>query len=135
MDLEDVYASMPNGTKDIFGKLSRRLNEEFDININEKDMERILQKGYVKDMDGETHDLSILDSLKDNYIYDIITSLKAEYRQIFGQADKVFIIGGGAISFKEDIKKYIKNHVVFVENPRFANANSFHKVAQLSFND
>ncbi|MBU3179911.1 ParM/StbA family protein [Clostridium psychrophilum] len=134
MDLEDVYASMPNGTKDIFGKLSRRLNEEFDININEKDMERILQKGYVKDMDGATHDLSVLDALKDNYIYDIITSLKAEYRQI-GQADKVFIIGGGAITFKDYIKKYIKNDVVFVENPRFANANSFHKVAQLSFND
>ena len=134
MDLEDVYASMPTGTKDIFGKLSRRLNEEFNININEKDMERILQKNYVKDMDGKVHDLSVLDSLKDNYIYDIITSLKAEYRQI-GQADKIFIIGGGAISFKEYIKKYIKNDVVFVKNPRFANANSFQKVAQLSFKD
>ncbi len=134
MDLEDVYASLPAGTKDIFGKLSRRLNEEFDININEKDMERILQKGYIKDMDGVVHTLSVLDSLKDNYIYDIITSLKAEYRQI-GQADKIFIIGGGAISFKEYIEKYIKNDVVFVENPRFANANSFHKVAQLSFNN
>ncbi|MBU3111603.1 ParM/StbA family protein [Clostridium lacusfryxellense] len=133
MDLEDVNASMPTGTKDIFGKLSRRLNEEFDININEKDMERVLQKGYVKDMDGKVHDLSVLDPLKDNYIYDIITSLKAEYRQI-GQADKIYIIGGGAISFKEDIKKYIKNDVVFVDNPRFANANSFQKVAQLSFN-
>jgi hypothetical protein len=134
MDLEDVYASMPTGTKDIFGKLSRRLNEEFDININEKDIERILQKGYVKDMDGAVHDLSVLDTLKDNYIYDIITSLKAEYRQI-GQADKIFIIGGGAISFKEYIEKYIKNDVVFVENPRFANAKSFYKVAQLSFSE
>jgi hypothetical protein len=132
MNLEDFYASMPTGTKDIFGKLSRRLNEVFDININEKDMERILQKGYVKDMDGVVHNLSVLDPLKDNYIYDIITSLRAEYRQI-GQADKIFIIGGGAIPFKDQIKKYIKNDVVFVENPRFANAQSFHKVAELSF--
>jgi hypothetical protein len=132
MNLEDFYASIPTGTKDIFGKLSRRLNEEFNININEKDMEKVLQKGYIKDMDGTVHDLSILDPLKDNYIYDIITSLRAEYRQI-GQADKVFIIGGGAIPFKEQIKKYIKNDVEFVSNPRFANANSFHKVAELSF--
>ena len=134
MNLEDFYASMPTGTKDIFGKLSRRLNEEYNININEKDMEKILQKGYIKDMDGDVHDLSVLDPLKDNYIYDIIASLKAEYRQL-GQADKIFIIGGGAISFKEQIKKYIKNDVVFVENPRFANANSFFKVAQLSFKE
>ena len=134
MNLEDFYASMPTGTKDIFGKLSRRLNEEFNININEKDMEKILQKGYVKDMDGDVHDLSILDPLKDNYIYDIITSLKAEYRQL-GQADKIFVIGGGAIPFKEHIKKYIKNDVIFVKNPRFANANSFYKVAKLLFKD
>jgi hypothetical protein len=134
MNLEDIYASVPTGTKDIFGKLSRRLNEEFNININEKDIERVLQKGYVKDMDGTVHDLSTLASLKDNYIYDIITSLKAEYRQI-GQADKIFIIGGGAIPFKEHIEKYIKNDVVFIENPRFANAHSFHKVAELSFKD
>lgn len=132
MNLEDFYASMPTGTKDIFGKLSRRLNEEYNININEKDMEKILQKGYVKDMDGAIHDLSILDPLRDTYIYDVITTLRAEYRQL-GQADKIFIIGGGAISFEEQIKKYIKNDVVFVDNPRFANANSFYKVAQLAF--
>ena len=48
MDLEDVYASLPAGTKDIFGKLSRRLNEEFDININEKRYGESTPKGLHK---------------------------------------------------------------------------------------
>jgi hypothetical protein len=132
MNLRDIVASVPKGTKDIFRKCASKLNTSHNINLNETHMEDVFKKGTVKNSQGEIKDLSVLNDLVDKYIYDIVSKLMTEYADI-GQADEVIVIGGGAIPFKKEIKKHIKNNTYFIDNARTANADSFLKVAKMCF--
>lgn len=116
------------GTINIYKDIADRLNALHTLDIDIPDAEKIITKGYFE-VDGNRADLSfITDILKKNFMKindDLIMKFPV-------RTEKIILVGGGYKLFEKAFKNRYKNSYVS-DNPIFANAMGFRKVADMAW--
>lgn len=114
------------GTLNIYKDIADRLNALYSLDLDIPIAERILEKGYFE-IDGNKTDLSLTtEILKRNFMKineDLIMKFPV-------RTEKIILVGGGYKLFSKAFKNRYKNSYV-ADNPIFANAIGFRKVADM----
>ncbi|RXM79561.1 ATPase [Clostridium tetani] len=114
------------GTLNIYKDIADRLNALYSLDLDIPIAERILEKGYFE-IDGNKTDLSFTtEILKRNFMKineDLIMKFPV-------RTEKIILVGGGYKLFSKAFKNRYKNSYV-ADNPIFANAIGFRKVADM----
>lgn len=114
------------GTLNIYKDIADRLNALYSLDLDIPIAERILDRGYLK-VDGDNIDLAFITNiLKRNFIKindDLCMKFPA-------RTEKIILVGGGYKIFEKAFKNRYKNSYV-ADNPIYANAIGFRKVADM----
>ena len=114
------------GTLNIYKDISDKLNSLFSLDLDMFMAEKILSRGYLE-IDGSRIDLGfITEILKKNFAKindDLIMKFPA-------RTEKIILVGGGYKLFSKAFKNRYKNSYI-ADNPIFANAIGFRKVADM----
>lgn len=112
-------------------KLAKLINEHFEIAVNQNDLERILQNGYLA-VAGKINEESkqLIQSVKTEHFKEIIAFAKGR-GYTFLNMDVQFV-GGGATLLSDVIKKEFP-HARILINAQFANVKSFLKILEIKY--
>lgn len=117
------------GTINIYKDIADKLNSLYTLDLDIFMAERIVDKGYLE-IDDEKVDISfITEILKKNF-----TKINDDLTMKFPvRTEKIILVGGGYKLFKKAFENRYKNSYV-ADNPVFANAIGFRKVAEMTWN-
>jgi len=123
-----VFSTVAAGTINIYKDIADKLNSLYTLDLDIFMAERIVDKGYVE-IDDEKVDISfITEILKKNF-----TKINDDLSMKFPvRTEKIVLVGGGYKLFEKAFKNRYKNSYVS-ENPIFANAIGFRKVADMAW--
>lgn len=121
-----ISSTVAVGTLNIYKDIADRLNFEYSLDLDMPMAERIIDRGYLE-IDGSKVDLSFLtDILKRNFMK-INDDLSLKFP---ARTEKIVLVGGGYKLFEKAFKKRYQNSYV-ADNPIYANAIGFRKVAEM----
>lgn len=123
-----ISSTVAAGTINIYKDIADKLNSLYTLDLDIFMAERIVDKGYLE-IDDEKVDISfITEILKKNF-----TKINDDLSMKFPvRTEKIVLVGGGYKLFEKAFKNRYKNSYV-AENPVFANAIGFRKVADISW--
>jgi plasmid segregation protein ParM len=112
-------------------ELMKELNTRFNVDLDEKDLQYIIQQGYLR-LNGQVQkeSIKIIDAAIDRFIVRIIQESK-KYGNDISLMD-VVMVGGTSTILEKKIKDYIP-HITLVNNAQWTNAEGFLKVAELKY--
>ncbi len=118
-------STIATGTINIYKDIADKLNALYSLDLDILDAERILNRGYFE-IDGTRTDLSFITKILKKNFTKVNDDLIMKYPI---RTEKIIIVGGGYKLFEKAFKNRYKNCYV-ADNPIFANAIGFRKVAE-----
>jgi len=121
----DISGSLENGVITFYDKMIERINAEFDILLNESDIDAILND---KPADYDEQIKQIIKEQAQTFINDLLGKLRE--RMIDLRSGKAIFVGGGSILFRNQIENSEKvGSSIFIDNIS-ANAVGFELLHQ-----
>lgn len=114
------------GTINIYKDIADKLNSLYTLDLDIQMAERVLGKGFFE-VDGERKDLSFVTEILKKSFLKINEDLTLKFPV---RTEKIILVGGGYKLFERAFKNRYKN-VYVADNPIYANAIGFRKVADM----
>lgn len=116
------------GTLNIYKDIADKLNAAHSLDLDVEIVDRILDRGHLE-IDGDSIDLGfVTEVLKRNFVK-INDDLSMKFP---ARVEKIILVGGGYKLFERAFKNRYQNCYV-ADNPVYANAIGFRKVADMSW--
>lgn len=128
--IDHLSGSTPVGLSNAYGLIAERLRQEFKIDKEQHELDRIVERGEVR-IAGKAYDISRTKrEIFERVAHKIITELDSlwDYRNL----DVIFFTGGGAQALAEWLLPEFRN-AILVDEPQVANARGFLKYANNVF--
>jgi plasmid segregation protein ParM len=128
--IDHLSGSTPIGLSNAYGLIAERLRQEFRIDKEQFEMDRIVERGEVR-IAGKVYDISRTKrEVFERIAHKIITELVSlwDYRNL----DVIFFTGGGAQALAEWLLPEFRN-AILADAPQSANARGFLKYANNIF--
>jgi plasmid segregation protein ParM len=118
------YSTYYDGMYSLYSKLSKCINNRYNISLRSEDIENILQNGlYIK---GVKQDINFLQDIMREHYGDIFNELSINYPT---DISEMYMCGGGShIIFNSFKKRY--PHLQLIPNAQFSNANGYEIVGK-----
>lgn len=128
--IDHLGGSTPIGLSNAYGLIADRLRQEFKIDKEQHELDRIVERGEVR-IAGKVYDISRTKrEVFERIAHKIITDLDSlwDYRNL----DVIFFSGGGAQALAEWLLPEFRN-ALLADSPQVANARGFLKYANNIF--
>jgi plasmid segregation protein ParM len=115
------YDTWYDGILTLYGKVIHEVNRRFNTTLDLMRAEHILSYGLS--VNGEKQDIKFIDTIKQDYLDNILTKFKLRYDY---STTPILICGGGGSLLQELIEGEFKNSILMPDN-QFANAVGYYK--------
>lgn len=118
--------SLPLGTINFENDVVKRLNNNYGLDLQPRDAERILKNGLL--LDGEIINDESIENMYKQFADNLLSRLQVEYSL---RTNYISLTGGGAITFGEEFKKQLGEKIVCIQkNSIFSNSQAFGELGE-----